>query len=406
MIFIPYEGNIASLLQLNDGVAALEAALVNISTTETMVRSRGYSVEERTFMKRLEKSEPAKRSMLLRWQIQKRIDYAIISLRFQWIVENVATAIEPVRQAAKNVHSAIFQPEAESNTISAEHDLAWNNYSYALALAACATDLVNRCRTNFAADDLLSTCLDALRVNFKKLPDITLYHMIGMYVRNEDEVPSCGAYFSTCHIAPMTAANPAFDRVIELVAQCRAVREQTAELVHKLVVELKGSLNEKNYQTQLAEAASEPYRFDQLRRDQQVHRSNYSSFRIACRTINNKLESLLSELCEAFKIVRQQPLPEAQVDRDRLFAAGFIVYWLVATMYEWQRKQSHVIWADDTQGAGKIDVLFADAMTEAATLANVDLRSRRSWYSDAWRRAHAFGYLQNFGTETLGPEKQ
>lgn len=403
MIFIPYEGNTASLLQLNDAVSSLESAVANLSTTELMVRSRGYNVEERSFLKRLEKSEPAKRSLVIRWQNQKRIDYAIISLRFQWMVEEAAKAIEPVRQAAQCVQTAIFQPEQERNIISAEHDLAWNNYSYALALASCATELVNRYRTNFAADELLSTSLDALRINYKKLPGITLSHVIDMNLKNEDEVPGCGQFFSTCKVAPLTVENPAFNRVIELVEKCRATQEQTAKLIHTLIAVVKGSLNEKNYHTQLADAAAEPYRFDRLRRDQQVHRSNYSSFRIACRTSNAKLEALLAELCEAFKVVRDEPLPEAQVDRDRLFAAGFIVYWLVATMYELQRKQAHVIWEDETQGAGKLDALFADAMSEAETLANTDLRTRRSWYSDAWRRAHAFAYLQNFGADSLEP---
>ncbi len=406
MIFIPYEGNKQSLLRLNDCVQALESTLTNLWSTDSMVRSRGYNVNERAFLRKLEQSTPAKRLDQIKWQNQRRIDYAVISLRFQWMVDQAAQAIAPVRQAASEVHAEVMQDEEARNVITADHDIAWNNYSYALALAACVTDLVNRYRANFAGDELIGTCLKALADNYKKLPRITLSHMVGMYLKNEDEVPAVGAFFSTCHIAPLTVANPEFERVIELVAQCRATHEETAKLVHALVTEVKGTLNEKNYQAQLAEAASEPQRFDRLRRDQQVHRSNYESVRIACRLLNTKLEALLKELCEAFEVVRNQPLPEAQVDRDRLYAAGFVVYWLVAELFKWKREQEMTIWEDPTKGAGKLDVLYAAAMTDAASLAEVDLFTRRGWYSDVWRRGHAFAFLQNFGTDEIAPLKQ
>lgn len=403
MIYITYDGTTPCLLHLNDCVAALEATLPDLWSTESMVRARGYSVDERAFFQRLEQCAPAKRSNQIRWQNQKRIDYAIISLRFQWMVDQVAQAIEPVRQAAALVHAAVMQPDLDRNMIGAENELAWNNYSYALALAACATDLVNRYRANFAADELLATCLQTLRDNYKKLPRVTLSHMIGVYLRDDDEVPRSGAFFSTCRIAPLTVAHPAFERAVDLVARCRQQHQQTAELVHALVTEVKGALNEKNYQQQLAAAASEPYRFDKLRRDQQVHRSNYESVRIACRLANAKLEALLSQLCEDFGALVEEPLPEASVDRDRLYAAGFVVYWLVMDLFKWKREQETTIWEDPTKGAGQLDKLFAAAMTEAASLAEVDVRSRRGWYSDSWKRGHAIAFLQNFGNDRLVP---
>lgn len=405
MIYIAYEGNSQSLLRLNDCVAALESALAGLWGTESMVRTRGYGVDERAFMQKLEECAPEKRLDQIKWQNRKRIDYAIISLRFQWMVDQAAEAIGPVREAAGEVYAAIMKPELERNVIGAEHDLAWNNYTYALALAACATNLVNRYRCNFAGDELLQICLKALRENYRKLPSITLSHMVGMYIKNEDAVPGSGPFFSTCHIAPLTVQNQAFERVAELVAQCRLKRSQTAELVGALVTGLKGTLNEKNYRAQLAEAASEPYRFDKLRREQQLHRSNYESVRIACRTLNDKLEALLSELCDAFKLVREEAEPDAQVDCDRLYAAGFVVYWLVADLFKWKRQQESIIWEDPTQGASKLDLLYAAAMTDAVSHEQTDQASRRCWFSDSWKPGYALAFLQNFGNDEVAPVK-
>ena len=403
MIYINYEGALPSLLLLNNCVVALESTLEHVWSNDSMVRARSSSVDERAFLRRLEQCAPAKRRVNIQWQDQKRIDYAIISLRFQSMVDQVAQAIEPVRQAADAVYAEVMQPGIDANVITAEHDLAWNNYSYALALAASTTDLVNRYRTNHAGDELMVTCLKALRDNYTKLPRLTLSHVLDESGRDDRQMPSSGSFFSTCHIAPMTVANPSFDGITDLVARCRKVHAQTYALIHALVTEVKGTLNEKNYQVQLAEAVSEPYRFDKLRREQQLHRSNYESVRIACRVGIDRLQGLLSLLCERFETVRKQPLPDAQVDRDRLYAAGFIVYWLVMDLFMWTREQSLTIWEDPTKGAGKLDNLFAEAMTEATSLASVDIKTRRCWYSDSWKRGHAFAYLQNFGNEKLLP---
>lgn len=358
MKFIEYLGEKPALLALNAGFNEMEIALKALADAAHTFTYAKRELKEADFVKALEQATFEERQEKRKWQVNRRVIYQarcnMLRIRLS-AAESALVRLDADLSALGTLLTTREEPWFESHS----RDVADNNRLIGQSLSACARQQINRWRRALSEEVGQERAVESVDEAFSRLPErCSIYDVIGseqarnFYLWLVTPLPLELAPVESC--AQMTALN-------ELLIKIQTGEAALRSDLYTLFREVKGCLNEANYARQLEESLDDRNRFQHLEQMQQVHRSNYSSFRTACHYQWCRLEEEIQLLCELFSRVRNLKLPDDPDDCLRFKTNCLVVYSYIYRTYNYMRAQRDKLYEDATNGRGQLDQLYVAA---------------------------------------------